>query len=149
MKTIFDWHDELTNAFINQNPIELKKSLRYDEFCWRIRGCKIAELDGNIIYFWNSFDFTLDLFAKAKALMVKKNHDYAGISDPFSNFRTCQNVGLCTVLVGLLVRIGDKVSRLENLKVREAKVKDESVQDTLIDVINYCVLMRAYLDANP
>ena len=47
---------------------------------------------------------------------------------------------------GILVRITDKISRLSQYtKNGELQVKDESVEDTLVDIINYTVLLRAYL----
>ncbi len=144
--TIFDHHDRLTNLFKTQSVFDLKRSLDYDSFCEGMRFNPDYELDGIICYFWNSFSLDHSLFGKAKELMIRKNHDYAGEADPFKNFRMCEEVNLCTVLVGMLVRLGDKVSRLENLKTKEAKVKEESIEDTLIDVINYCVLIRAYLE---
>lgn len=143
MKTIFEWHDTLSGCYVNQSAIDLKKSLKYEEYCEAIRFGDHLKRD--TCYFWNSFDFTLDLFVKAKELMVRKNHDYAGDHDPFSNFRLCEQSGLCSVMIGMLVRLGDKVSRLDNLKTKTAKV-NESIEDTKIDVINYCVLLLAYLN---
>jgi hypothetical protein len=43
------------------------------------------------------------------------------------------------------VRMTDKMSRLAQFtKNGELKVKDESLEDTLVDLINYAVLLRAY-----
>lgn len=65
---------------------------------------------------------------KAKELFVKKNADYG---DAFATYG----------IVGVLVRIGDKIARLETCtKVKEFKVKDESILDTLIDLYNYSIM---------
>ena len=41
-----------------------------------------------------------------------------------------------------MVRIYDKVNRLETLLKKENKqlVNDESIEDTLIDLANYCIM---------
>ena len=92
----------------------------------------------------------LDLHAKltdrAYSVMQKKNHDYAAQTDPFFNLRQCEAFGLCSVEQGILVRITDKLSRLSQFaKQGQLAVKDEAVEDTLVDVINYSVLLHAYL----
>lgn len=78
-----------------------------------------------------------------------KNHDYAGNGDdPFSNFRQVQLLGLCSAETGFVTRMTDKLSRIISfIKNGTLKVKDESVQDTLIDLANYCILMAAYLES--
>lgn len=76
----------------------------------------------------------------AKATMRKKNNDYAKEGDPFHNFRRHG-------LKGILVRIDDKLCRLDNfLDNGVLSVEDESVVDTLEDVVNYCVLFRGLLE---
>ena len=88
---------------------------------------------------------------RAFDVMQKKNHDYAAQADPFFNLRQCEAFGLCSVEQGILVRMTDKISRLSQfVKNRELKVADESIEDTLVDLVNYAVLLRAYLaDKNP
>ena len=62
----------------------------------------------------------------------KKNADYG---DSFS--RAVEKYGL----VSALTRISDKFNRLESLILhKEQEVKDESVQDTLLDLANYCIM---------
>jgi hypothetical protein len=57
---------------------------------------------------------------------VAKNHDY-GINN-------IPNYGV----IGLVIRLGDKVLRAENLLGgTAAAVKDEKLKDTLIDIVNY------------
>lgn len=42
--------------------------------------------------------------------------------------------------IGILVRIHDKIARLENLARRAAEPKNESLRDNYMDVINYCAI---------
>jgi len=44
---------------------------------------------------------------------------------------------------GMLIRVSDKIDRLDNLiwKKNKSKVNDEKVNDTLMDIINYCTYM--------
>ena len=77
------------------------------------------------------------------ALAEKKNNDYAGEEDPFKNFRVCEEIGLCSMSVGILVRLCDKVSRFRNLyEGKEPKV-EESMKDTVMDIINYSAIFLA------
>ena len=41
---------------------------------------------------------------------------------------------------GLMVRLHDKVARIENLDARGRKPENESIQDTLLDITNYCAI---------
>ncbi len=53
------------------------------------------------------------LCKEARTIMEAKNHDYAGPGDDaFSNFRACEQVGLCSARIGLLCRMLDKLKRL-------------------------------------
>lgn len=85
----------------------------------------------------------------ALELMKKKNADYAGgASDPFANFRRAEALGICSTEQAFLVRMADKMSRLASFAQRgELSVKDESVSDTLIDMINYSVLFYAFIES--
>tara|TARA_R100000808_G_scaffold134_1_gene978 strand:+ start:1385 stop:1732 length:348 start_codon:yes stop_codon:yes gene_type:complete len=92
-----------------------------------------------------------ETFSKAaRDLMTQKNHDYAGDaehgSQPFANFERVEALGICSTVQGFLVRMTDKMSRLSSfVESGSLKVKDESVYDTLVDLLNYSVLLAAYL----
>jgi hypothetical protein len=74
---------------------------------------------------------------RAREIMHKKNHDYASVSDPYRNFRTFG-------LLGILVRMSDKLARLRTFEEQGVtKVADESIQDTIVDLINYAVIFEA------
>ncbi len=86
------------------------------------------------------------LCKEALELSTRKNHDYAGKGgeQPFANFERCEAMGICTTGQGFLVRMTDKLSRLASFEqAGEFKVKDESVKDTVLDIVNYAVLYYA------
>lgn len=77
-----------------------------------------------------------------------KSYDYAGFADndPFANFRIVENCGIASVEQGFLTRMMDKVSRINSfIKQGVCEVKDEKIEDTLIDLANYSILMAAYI----
>lgn len=89
-----------------------------------------------------------DLCTKAHELMKLKNADYAGKSgtEPFANFTRCESMGICNTEAGMLVRMTDKLSRLSSFVEAGAfKVKDESLEDTCVDIINYAVLFHSFI----
>ena len=77
---------------------------------------------------------------KARDLMRDKSHDYAGTKDAFGNFRLCERLDVCDTATGIMVRLSDKFSRLSQLHHNQPKVKDEAVEDTVEDLINYAII---------
>ncbi len=78
-------------------------------------------------------------------LVISKTKDYATIDDPYRNFRMSESVGV-SVEKGILVRMCDKLSRIGNLIERnDHSVKDESIEDTLIDIMNYSNILLCYI----
>jgi hypothetical protein len=87
------------------------------------------------------------LCKQARDLMDMKNRDYAGNGgkQPFANFTRVEAMGICSTEQGFMVRLTDKMSRLSSIiESGKTNVKDESFEDTMIDVINYIVLLSAY-----
>ena len=83
---------------------------------------------------------------QARELMNLKNRDYAGNhgNEPFANFTRCEAMGICDTEAGFMVRITDKMSRLSSfLQSGKMHVEDESFNDTIVDVINYMVLLSS------
>jgi len=92
--------------------------------------------------------FHAELCKTARDLMSLKNRDYAGKDgvEPFANFTRVEAMGICKTEQGFLVRLTDKMSRLSSfIHAGKMNVQDESFMDTCVDVINYMVLMAAYL----
>ena len=76
-----------------------------------------------------------------------KNSDYTADSgDSMANFKVVEKLGVCSVEIGFLTRMSDKVARLAGLaKGKEIQVKDEKYEDTLLDLANYSILLAIYL----
>jgi hypothetical protein len=87
-------------------------------------------------------------YKKALAVIVKKNADYATGSDPFKNFKMASLIEISPERA-ILVRVSDKLARISNLLMpdKEATVKDETVDDTILDMINYLAILRALIYA--
>lgn len=83
-----------------------------------------------------------ELCSKARDLMRQKNHDYrGGGGDPYANFRSAPQLGI-TPVQGILLRMNDKMMRVKTFDEKgELQVKDEGLEDALIDIINYAVLI--------
>ena len=89
-----------------------------------------------------------DVCSEAKDLMALKNRDYAGSegTEPFANFTRVESLGICSTEQGFMTRVTDKISRLSSfLNSGKMHVEDESFSDTIVDVINYMVLLSAYV----
>jgi len=96
---------------------------------------KLAEMcreDGSPL---SEFDQVLN---KMSDIYHRKNHDYG---DSFT--KSCNEFGLTSPII----RISDKLERLKTLAKQgsSARVKDEKIEDTLIDLANYAVMTLAWL----
>lgn len=67
-------------------------------------------------------------------ILVKKDHDYG----PGNLYKTG--------VAGIIVRMMDKATRVENLGNRQALVTDEGLRDTLYDLIGYALRGLMILD---
>lgn len=95
------------------------------------------------------FEFQAAIFEELKEITRKKNADYTGAgSDPFKNFKLVDKFGCVSTEQGFFTRMVDKMSRISSfIQKGELQVKDESVQDTLKDLSNYCILFLGYLES--
>ena len=93
------------------------------------------------------FEFHKNACKKMIETTQKKNADYTGTSgDPFFNFSRVEAIGICSTEQGFLTRMFDKFARITTFVQKGVlQVADESVEDTLIDLANYCVLMAGYI----
>ena len=91
---------------------------------------------------WSRTEY-LDNFAKVTKQMLeitaKKSNDYASDDDPFRNFREFGELGI-------LVRMSDKFSRLRTALYdrKDMAVSDETVEDTILDLATYAILLLSY-----
>lgn len=82
--------------------------------------------------------------------MMKKSADYASSDDTFENFRLFKvTTGLPTEL-GIWPRFLDKVKRLgKAIQGGEYEVSDETTLDTILDIINYAIIMYGVMNEAP
>lgn len=89
----------------------------------------------------NKIQRHLEIVTALNQLYASKNSDYG---DSFGE--TYQKLGI----VSAITRISDKYNRLVSLATKpeeERKVKDESIQDTLLDLSNYCIMTVIEMEA--
>lgn len=68
---------------------------------------------------------------KMGEIYEKKNTDYGNsFSELFSEYG----------LTSSCIRLEDKLKRLKRLRTNENQVKDESIEDTLLDMANYAIM---------
>jgi hypothetical protein len=75
----------------------------------------------------------MEVLKELNDICTRKNADYGdSATDTFKKFG----------LLAYIIRLNDKLRRLESLVLhkKSRQVKDESVEDTLLDIANYCVL---------
>jgi hypothetical protein len=137
-------------SFVNPSAFyrELKRrGYPKDEFRLLCSNCNFAKKDGRECPHKMPIGPNLEELLKlhkelcdeARSLMEKKNQDYGRGDDPFHNFRAHGTVGI-------LVRMSDKLARLESFRFKGfMAVKDESVKDTVLDILNYSILLYGYL----
>ncbi len=105
----------------------------YDKTIFQIRGMFKDETAFNIL-------------DNMQSVYEAKDNDYSATGFPMGNLRKCEDAGI-DGWRGCLVRIGDKMSRLENfLKEKEYLVISEKAEDTVIDLANYSILMSCLIE---
>lgn len=85
------------------------------------------------------------VFSECIETLKRKNADYSNNADSLKNFKVSAMVANVTTSQGILVRLMDKMTRIGNLINKEASVKDESIFDTIMDAINYCLILLVAL----
>ncbi len=69
-----------------------------------------------------------DTWKECSELNINKHHDYG--PNNMNKFG----------LIGILVRVNDKLERLINLTQKNKEPKNESIEDSLKDIANYCII---------
>lgn len=88
------------------------------------------------------------LFAKCEGIMERKNADYSASDiNAFRNFEAVEYFNVTDAKTGMMVRMTDKFARICNLlQLEEGKVKEETLQDTIEDFINYLAILHCRLE---
>ncbi len=122
------WIDDLSKAMpgsnLSDDPISRER--------WRIIFVKMAAMPKDLETFNVKFCLHKDFCDTLNIIYRQKNHDYG---DSFAKVRS-------VVPNSILVRLMDKLERLKTLlgKGEQAQVTDESIDDTLMDMANYCIM---------
>ena len=91
----------------------------------------------------NASDFE-KIIENMLAIHKAKNNDYSP-EGSFGNFYEAERIGV-PAWKGAFIRLTDKFTRACNLiKGKDQMVKDESLEDTLLDLANYAVIVMCLL----
>ena len=82
----------------------------------------------------------VDITTNMAKTYAAKNHDYGNSFE-----QSCNKFGI----IASVVRLGDKMKRIESLVTKKAEVKDESIKDTLLDLANYAIMTVMWLNQQP
>jgi len=76
-------------------------------------------------------------------VLQERNAAYAGEGDVFGNPNLVETLsgGKTSTETGIVLRLGDKISRLYQLVANRAPEADEKLEDTLRDVLGYTALL--------
>ena len=85
----------------------------------------------------DSMEQFMDITTNMAKTYAAKNHDYGNSFE-----QSLDKFGL----LAAVVRMGDKMNRIESLSKKEAEVKDESIKDTLLDLANYAIMTVIWLN---
>lgn len=71
---------------------------------------------------------------KVQTTIVKKQHDYGHKNIEMFGFQ------------GILVRVNDKIARLENLYITGGEEQNEPIEDSWLDIAGYVLIALMYMD---
>jgi hypothetical protein len=94
----------------------------------------------------------LAMLSEMEAMHNKKNEDYASAGNPYSNFEFAGAIGALftdPVDIAFATLIGVKLARLGELRGKGKTPKNESVQDTFLDLSVYASLWASYYKEVP
>lgn len=87
----------------------------------------------------------LNILDNMQKVYESKDNDYSSTGLPMGNLRKCEDAGI-EAWRGCIVRMGDKISRLENFLNNLQYQVDEKAEDTIIDLANYSILCSCLLN---
>ena len=79
----------------------------------------------------------MDITTNMAKTYAAKNRDYGNSFE-----QSCNKFGI----IASVVRLGDKMNRIESLAAKKAEVKDESIKDTLLDLATYSIMTLMWLN---
>lgn len=146
---------DIFTDFLNKNAVEVKQILTIEEIANVLKQLKkelkkdnsleddkilqdilVMCIKGNVLLTNNNIEIIKE---NMKNTYIKKNNDYGNsvfkVADEFYD----------NYYLTFLIRIFDKLNRLENLVLNQTKSKvDECIEDTFLDCANYILLFFTY-----
>jgi len=87
----------------------------------------------------------IDTTNNLKGVLDKKGQDYSGKEDTFKNFKISSDILNIKTEKVIISRMLDKISRVSNLVDKSNQVKEESIIDTLDDLVGYTILLKTFI----
>lgn len=87
-----------------------------------------------------------ELLQQMQEIHDKKSHDYAPQDDPYGNYKFAGKLGQLfdnSDDAGFIARVAEKLFRLANIDNNALEVKNESIEDTELDIITIVALWIA------
>jgi hypothetical protein len=84
-----------------------------------------------------------EIFKKCHKITISKRHDYTSSADNHENFKRSAELSSWfrnEQDKAYVILIGTKLARLSTLLSDERSPNNESIDDTFMDLINYCAL---------
>lgn len=150
-----DWlieYDKITKILLEDNMLkqntleelniikfEILNSANVSKFNIKINELNIGNILFKICWLTLSHFLYKNLYDYDKTIKIcrdifkKKNQDYG---NAFVDYN----------VIGILVRMGDKINRIDNLKNNKPEVVDENIDDTFLDLFNYSVLAQCLIN---
>lgn len=130
---VLPWICEEVNNSLEFKMKELGFDLKGDESYGELMDLMIERFkDGGKEPIQKKYDLHKSICDELNKTYISKNHDYG---DSFGE--TFEDLGI----ISAITRITDKLNRLKNLITSDEQlVKDESIDDTLKDMANYCIM---------
>lgn len=124
--SLYSTQQELLDNFtISNMKIEIRSSIRLLEDL-------IIKLHSICVLLLNSENMT-DIYNNCYLTFQLKNADYG---NSFVDFG----------LIGIIVRINDKINRLKKITVTTPNIINEKIEDTLMDLINYTIISHLIIN---
>ena len=89
--------------------------------------------------------FIENLFTEMKGILLSKGNDYAN-KDVLSNFKLAGDICGIGAKINCLSLIATKVARLGVLLNSDSAPNNESIQDSVIDLANYSILLSMIIE---
>lgn len=93
----------------------------------------------------NNFnEYVESILSQCQTVMTSKANDYAEVTNRWSNFEESAHMAGIAPEQSIIVLMGVKLSRLRQLTVNNKEVKNESMDDSILDLINYALILGGY-----